>query len=53
MDYNYEEFYFCPDPADFIATHFPFEEKNQLLETPISFADYSGTVNYHYQIVQK
>ena len=44
MDYNYEEFYFCPTPHDFISTHFPFEESDQLLETPISFADFSSSV---------
>ena len=44
MDYNYEEFYFCPSPADFIATHFPFEESDQLLSTPISFADYGASI---------
>ena len=44
MDYNYEEFYFCPSPHDFISTHFPFEESDQLLETPISFADFSSSI---------
>ena len=44
MDYNYEEFYFCPDPDDFISTHFPEEEKDQCLETTQSLADFSASV---------
>jgi len=37
---RYNEYHFCPNPADFIRTHFPADPKWQLIDTPISKETY-------------
>ena len=33
---DFNNFYFCSDPKEFVLTHYPTEEKWQLLEEPVS-----------------
>ena len=46
---EFEEFYFCPDPADFIYSHFPEEEKWQLLDKPVTREDFFNLINPYTQ----
>ncbi|MBX9852368.1 MAG: hypothetical protein K2X86_11505 [Cytophagaceae bacterium] len=41
---DFEEFYFCPDPADFIYSHFPEEEKWQLLDKPVTRKEFFNLI---------
>ena len=38
--YQYEEFYFMPNPKELISTHFPNESKKQLLDKPMSIENF-------------
>lgn len=35
MVYEYDDFYFCPDPEYFVYSHFPEDPKWQLLKQPL------------------
>ena len=37
---SYSDFYFCADPKEFLTSHFPDDEKWQLVDRPISRADF-------------
>ena len=37
---KFDEQWFCPEPAAFIATHFPLDENWQLLEKPLSSQEF-------------
>lgn len=39
-----DDFYFLTDPEEFIDSHFPDEEKWQLLDTPISLEEFERRV---------
>lgn len=41
---RFDDFYFLPDPEEFIDSHFPDEEKWQLLETPIPLEEFERRV---------
>ncbi|XP_028294577.1 uncharacterized protein ky [Gouania willdenowi] len=41
---RFDDFYFLTDPEEFIYTHFPDEEKWQLLNTPISIEEFQQRV---------
>ncbi|XP_035023157.1 kyphoscoliosis peptidase [Hippoglossus stenolepis] len=41
---RFDEFYFLTDPEEFIESHFPDEEKWQLLETPIPLEEFERRV---------
>lgn len=41
---RFDDFYFLTDPEDFINTHFPDEEKWQLLDTPIPLEEFERMV---------
>lgn len=38
---DFNNFYFCCDPKEFVLTHFPIDEKWQLLDEPISKESFS------------
>ncbi|XP_078664715.1 uncharacterized protein LOC144907475 [Branchiostoma floridae x Branchiostoma belcheri] len=42
--YKYEEFYFLTDPEQLIDTHFPDQPEWQLLDKPLSLADFEAGV---------
>lgn len=37
MVYEYDDFYFCPDPESLIYSHFPEDPKWQLLRQPLRY----------------
>ncbi|XP_078134222.1 kyphoscoliosis peptidase [Sander vitreus] len=41
---RFDDFYFLTDPEEFIDSHFPDEEKWQLLDTPISLGEFERRV---------
>ncbi|XP_061750948.1 kyphoscoliosis peptidase [Nerophis ophidion] len=41
---RFDDFYFLTDPEEFIESHFPDEEKWQLLESPITLEDFERRV---------
>lgn len=41
---RFDDFYFLTDPEEFIDSHFPDEEKWQLLDSPISIEDFERRV---------
>ncbi|CAN9502621.1 unnamed protein product [Ophioblennius macclurei] len=41
---RFDDFYFLTDPEEFIDSHFPDEEKWQLLDTPIALEDFERRV---------
>uniref|UniRef100_A0A3Q4IGD3 Kyphoscoliosis peptidase-like n=1 Tax=Neolamprologus brichardi TaxID=32507 RepID=A0A3Q4IGD3_NEOBR len=41
---KFDDFYFLTDPEEFIDSHFPDEEKWQLLDTPISLEEFERRV---------
>lgn len=41
---RFDDFYFLTDPEEFIYTHFPDEERWQLLEAPISLEEFEKRV---------
>lgn len=41
---RFDDFYFLTDPEDFIVSHFPDEEKWQLLDTPIPLDEFEKRV---------
>ncbi|ELT97869.1 hypothetical protein CAPTEDRAFT_204392 [Capitella teleta] len=41
LRYNYEDFYFLTDPEEFIYTHFPLDEKWQLLARPVTRREFN------------
>ncbi|XP_042356405.1 uncharacterized protein ky [Plectropomus leopardus] len=41
---RFDDFYFLTDPEEFIETHFPDEEKWQLLDTPIPLEEFERRV---------
>nr|XP_023651404.1 kyphoscoliosis peptidase-like [Paramormyrops kingsleyae] len=41
---RYEDFYFLADPEDFIDSHYPAEQKWQLLDTPITLEEFEKRV---------
>ena len=45
----YNEFYFCTNPSDFIYSHFPIEEKWQLLKEPIHLKEFEKGVRIYEQ----
>ena len=42
--YELDEYYFMPDPHQLIFTHMPQDQNWQLLERPISLADFENLV---------
>lgn len=45
----YNEFYFCTNPSDFIYSHYPSEEKWQLLDNPINEKEFDKGVKIYEQ----
>ena len=45
----YNDFYFCTNPSDFIYSHFPIEEKWQLLKEPIHLKEFEKGVRIYEQ----
>lgn len=41
---RYDDFYFLADPEDFIDSHYPAEQKWQLLDTPITLEEFEKRV---------
>lgn len=41
---RFDDFYFLTDPEEFIDSHFPDEEKWQLLDTPITLEEFERKV---------
>lgn len=41
---RYDDFYFLTDPEEFVHSHFPDEEKWQLLDTPITVGEFERRV---------
>jgi len=42
--YELDEYYFMPDPTQFIMTHFPHDSRYQLLEKAISLEEFEQFV---------
>ena len=42
--YELDNYYFMPDPHQFISTHFPHESRYQLLETPVTLEEFEQLV---------
>jgi len=42
--YELDEFYFMPDPGEFILTHFPRDPSHQLLMKPVSLDEFEHLV---------
>lgn len=41
---RFDDFYFLTDPEEFIYTHFPDEERWQLLDAPVSLEEFEKRV---------
>ncbi|MFN8606808.1 MAG: transglutaminase domain-containing protein [Vulcanimicrobiota bacterium] len=39
---SFTDFYFCADPKEFLTSHFPDDSKWQLVESPVSRAEFDG-----------
>lgn len=42
--YELDNYYFMPDPHQFISSHFPHDYRYQLLETPVSLEEFEQHV---------
>eukprot|EP01022_Parablepharisma_sp_SALTPOND_P008604 TRINITY_DN136415_c0_g1_i1.p1 TRINITY_DN136415_c0_g1~~TRINITY_DN136415_c0_g1_i1.p1 ORF type:complete len:553 (+),score=49.44 TRINITY_DN136415_c0_g1_i1:105-1661(+) len=49
---EYKEYFFCPNPAEFIRSHFPDNPKWQLLDKPITKILYRGLAFLRYEFFE-